>query len=604
MFGSWVSAQETQPQTGTETGNIVYTTLNPPPQGAPFSWNGFIVNNTGGGGLQGGNIPAYNTETGTFIFGFFPGTIQYATAVNFALQNAGTGIKVNGFRYSWEYFNQDFSRGTLSTNIRLTNNAGQIVENYNYLLPKTTEGWTRMSGVENFSSLYSPSSLANLELTLTGKDDRFWAGYYGPQIRDIDVRLLYGTPPPSTPTIPTPTNITTSDIIAEVTAPATTTTIEPTTTQTVAQTTPVVETNTVSTMTPSTTSATTTQPVVAVAQTTREAAPIAQQTVQQTSQQSSQSSAAPSLSSVLSMIQTNQARENAIAQTAVAQANQVAQQAVKEAEQTAVATAMASSSQSMENSKESIRSETKDNKTANTNSGLPLVAATSSNVSTMNPGQSQPVTALQTPTISQQIMPGQQSSSNVVNAMANITIQPVINSSITNTQQQNNIAPAQTVNTMTTARTDLYSLLPPVPVVQEIPTQQQTSLPVNKSISAFTTETPSNSSSFFTNRADPLQDYVEKNSIMVAMAQPEVRPTTVRTNVQDSTLAGNVRVERLQVVPNGYSLYLSLILRDAAFYESKEIYKNNAIKDNVRTMYFIEKGNTDTFNKMIQMQYK
>jgi hypothetical protein len=222
----------------------------------------------------------------------------------------------------------------------------------------------------------------------------------------------------------------------------------------------------------------------------------------------------------------------------------------------------------------------------------------------MNPGQSQPVTALQTPTIFQQIMPGQQSSSNVVNAMANITIQPVINSSITNTQQQNNIAPAQTVNTMTTARTDLYSLLPPVPVVQEIPTQQQTSLPVNKSISAFTTETPSNSSSFFTNRADPLQDYVEKNSIMVAMAQPEVRPTTVRTNVQDSTLAGNVRVERLQVVPNGYSLYLSLILRDAAFYESKEIYKNNAIKDNVRTMYFIEKGNTDTFNKMIQMQYK
>ena len=140
----------------------------------------------------------------------FPVTIQYATAVNFALQNAGTGIKVNGFRYSWEYFNQDFSRGTLSTNIRLRNNAGQIVENYNYLLPQTTEGWTRMSGVENFSSLYSPSSLSNLELTLTGKDDRFWAGYYGPQIRDIDVRLLYGTPPPPAPTIPTPAT-TTSD---------------------------------------------------------------------------------------------------------------------------------------------------------------------------------------------------------------------------------------------------------------------------------------------------------------------------------------------------------------------------------------------------------
>jgi len=569
----------------------------------PTKWNN-VIPMTGGQlsqveGTGGGPVPALNTDTNTIRFSYFPYTVSQMTAINSVL--SGQGISVSGFNYSWKIMNDlsNFAgtRGTLYVTGSLWDKSGKELEYYfyDYSLVNTGGDFQKFSGTRNFSSSYALESLGNFSISWTGKDQNFWSGYYGPRVRDTEITFNYTVTQPTTPTIPTTTKTAISDVIAEVTSPSTPTS-EPISTQTVVQSSPVVESSAPSNTTTnnSTSSSSSSQPIVATVETTREP-------VQQASQQSS---SAPSLSSVLSMIQTNQARENAIAQTAVAQANQVAQQAVKEAEQTAVATAMASSSQSMENSKESIRSETKDNKTANTNSGLPLVAATSSSVATINPIQSQSVTALQAPTISQQIMPGQQSSSNVVNAMANITIQPVINSSITNTQQQNNIAPAQTVNTMTTARTDLYSLLPPVPVVQEVITPQQPSLPVNNSISAFTTETPSNSSSFFTNRADPLQDYVEKNSIMVAMAQPEVRPTTVRTNVQDSTLAGNVRVERLQVVPNGYSLYLSLILRDAAFYESKEIYKNNAIKDNVRTMYFIEKGNTDTFNKMIQMQYK
>jgi hypothetical protein len=87
------------------------------------------------------------------------------------------------------------------------------------------------------------------------------------------------------------------------------------------------------------------------------------------------------------------------------------------------------------------------------------------------------------------------------------------------------------------------------------------------------------------------------------MAQPETKSTTVKTNVQDNELAGIVRIERMAVTPVGFSVY-SLALRDVSFYEPKEIYKNVVIKDNVRTMYFIEKGNTDTYNKMIEGQYK
>lgn len=185
------------------TGNLVYTIstngyTNPPPNGdwTGYNWSGFTGTTSNGGGLSGGYAPGWNSTTGTFMFGYNQGTIHYSTPVNYALAMAGTNIQVNGFKYSWEYFNQDFSRGTLTGNINLTNSSGQVVQNYNYNMPYTTNGWTLMSGKENFNTQYAVSTLGNLNVSFTGKDDRWWAGYYGPQIRAIDVSLLYSVAPP------------------------------------------------------------------------------------------------------------------------------------------------------------------------------------------------------------------------------------------------------------------------------------------------------------------------------------------------------------------------------------------------------------------------
>ena len=52
------------------------------------------------------------------------------------------------------------------------------------------------------------------------------------------------------------------------------------------------------------------------------------------------------------------------------------------------------------------------------------------------------------------------------------------------------------------------------------------------------------------------------------------------------------------------SSYLSQRLQDVPFYKPEDIYKNIVIKDNVRGSYFLEKGNTDTYKKMIEEQYK
>lgn len=191
-FSHYSNAQQIDPTTG----NLVYTTINPPPDGwSNHSWSGFENTTSNGGGLSGGHVPGYNPTTGTFIFGYSQGTVSYSTPVAAAFANAGPGILVNGFTYNWNYYNQDMSRGTLSGNINLTNSAGAVLHSYNYAMPQTTAGWTNVSGVQNFGASYNPLTLGNLNLSLTGKDDRFWAGYYGPQIKDIDVRLKYTVDP-------------------------------------------------------------------------------------------------------------------------------------------------------------------------------------------------------------------------------------------------------------------------------------------------------------------------------------------------------------------------------------------------------------------------
>ena len=195
FFSVCSNAQQIDPTTG----NLIYTDVNPPPggyaaQGA--SWSGSWVGTTSnGGGLSGGNVPGWNPTTGTWMFGYSQGTVSYSGSIPAAFAYASPGTFVNGFTYSWNYYNQDMSRGTLSSNINITNSAGAVLHSYNYTMPQTTAGWTNMSGVQNFGAQYNPLSLGNLNFSLTGKDDRFWAGYYGPQIKDIDVRLKYSVDP-------------------------------------------------------------------------------------------------------------------------------------------------------------------------------------------------------------------------------------------------------------------------------------------------------------------------------------------------------------------------------------------------------------------------
>jgi len=133
---------------------------------------------------------------GGITFSYSSRTVSQAIAINQAL--SGTGIQLSGYTYSWQYLNQDMNGGTLNGNINLKSNTGSTLGSWNYSMPTTTD-WTTMSGTQSFSSTYSLANVSNLNVSFTGNDNRFWGGFYGPRVRNIDVRLNYTNDPCADP---------------------------------------------------------------------------------------------------------------------------------------------------------------------------------------------------------------------------------------------------------------------------------------------------------------------------------------------------------------------------------------------------------------------
>lgn len=186
MIGSVYAQQQT-------TTNVITTTVQSGLPGVQQSWSGFTVTNSTGGGFFGGNVPGYNSSTGQFMFGYNQGTIGYTMAINSAL--AGSGVQVGGIDYGLTYLNQDFSRGTFTVNASILSNTGITLQSYSHNLPQTTNGWTQWNQTQTFTNPYSLASLGNATLSFTGKDNRWWAGYYGPQFKDPYLKFNYTSEP-------------------------------------------------------------------------------------------------------------------------------------------------------------------------------------------------------------------------------------------------------------------------------------------------------------------------------------------------------------------------------------------------------------------------
>jgi hypothetical protein len=162
------------------------------------AWSGSVAGQAGGftGGGQG---PAYNATTNTLTFGYTNATaIQRINAEAFAIQHAldlsNSGIKINGYNYSWMINNSGENSGTLTGKVEMLR-GGNALQSYTYNYSTPTQGFETKTGTQTFNNPQDLLAADQITLSFTGKDARFWAGYYGPQVREPSLTLNYTTDP-------------------------------------------------------------------------------------------------------------------------------------------------------------------------------------------------------------------------------------------------------------------------------------------------------------------------------------------------------------------------------------------------------------------------
>jgi len=152
------------------------------------------------GGTSGGPCPIQRSADGAILFSYGGSVLYQNIAVNQTLN--GTGIQVRGWQYSWTIKNanagsqQNPQYDPLNIRVSLYDNTNRnIIHSKTYDYSRRIDNWTKFTGTEDFTNRYSLNSLGNMYVSISSKDDGYWAGYYGAEIQQIDVRLKYSVDP-------------------------------------------------------------------------------------------------------------------------------------------------------------------------------------------------------------------------------------------------------------------------------------------------------------------------------------------------------------------------------------------------------------------------
>ena len=100
---------------------------------------------------------------------------------------------------------------------------------------------------------------------------------------------------------------------------------------------------------------------------------------------------------------------------------------------------------------------------------------------------------------------------------------------------------------------------------------------------------------------NPLSDIMMQQRFELLQGNIEQQSGGVNRNVQPNELAGGVDLTSMALQPKGFEAY-SFVLRDAAFYEPKEVYKGQTVIDNARALRQL--GSDRLHKEMVDQQYK
>ena len=161
-------------------------------------WSGCFSVDAGWGGAKGGTCPTINDKhNGQINYGYVQQTLTNTAAIDTALKNAG--LETTGYTYSWWVKNLDANypnannpgrADPFSVTVKVydENNRPVFEKTYDY---SQSMNWTEFSGSEQFENPFDLDTIDSIQLSITGYDIGYWAGYYGPEFREPDIRLQY-----------------------------------------------------------------------------------------------------------------------------------------------------------------------------------------------------------------------------------------------------------------------------------------------------------------------------------------------------------------------------------------------------------------------------
>jgi len=591
-------AQTLEPGQVYTTGNVVQTT----PQGGPTPWvNGVYQDNLTcwGWGDPGYCGPNAIVRPGGNINFSYGSTYLYQQQHISTLLPSATGLQVNGYNFGFMAKNgngwDDGRTDNLMALVRFwdnTNGRGATnllygdVYSLNYRF-----NWTSFDYSKTFTTPLAVPSIGQVQYGFIGSDNNGWAGPYGPEIYNVSFSLKYSVDPCTTnpmysPTCPGYLDALNKLLPKTTTSPTTSETTTPTGTITIVDNVAITPTGTYGSAPPppppgsppppegsqpppppsgpAPMGAPAPGPAPQVAST--QPAPSGQQTkVGEVSDSSGGSKSTVSLSSVLNMISSNQDKTSALEKSVVQSADAQAFSAGESAKQQAEKVAGDAQSQSFGGGNASSSSSTQ---TSSTQSFSSQVQSSSTSLQ----GNLQSNTTFNTARL-QQSLNSSFTSQTESSILSNVGQQGI---------QYQPPTFKQEITTAITTPIVSYTILPPTRQPM-----QSIEMPMIEGLK-------------FGFR-NPVENAMDSKPFIVQMNTESQQSDTVKKNVQNNELAGNISIESIAKQPANYAQYFVMI-PDVAFYAPKEIYKNQKTVDNVRALRQLSSDRLH--QEMVNQQYK
>ena len=523
------------------------------------------------GGYSGGPCPNIGLNGTGINYSYGETVLSQSFAVNQALANAGSNLQVNGYNYSWQVKNSNINNtqpggydpiATITVNLTDKNRNTIVSDVYNY--GYRLANWTTFSGTRTYDNPYALDTLGSIGIAVRSKDSGYWAGYYGPEFQNFRLSLNYSVIPQVTPppvviptTVPTTSNVSIPTSVTK-TVVATASSVDPTSS-------PVTNVNVggVELSASGTISA-----PDGVPQTVKDSVGTMTQSAAQNdkpaqSQESSTASGAgpdkteskpgAPMSLIMSTISKIQENDRATQRAAVQNAAQQLSLSVSKSQEQAMSVVSSLNSMSAASSQASMQS--------------------TSNVQSTQSSQALNLAGVQTTT--QTVSQSNQQSTQA--------------SSFSLPQAK---LPSQSYSAASINAASIYSLS--TSTFGQV--QQQTYVPQNLNVQL---EMPSVSVNTITSRTNPLNELMESKTPLDSL-RVETKTETVNRNVESNELAGGVDIAMMALQPKGYEAY-SFVMRDASFYEPKEIYNKQNNVDNVRALRQLSSDRLH--QEMVNQQY-